>query len=134
MIAAISSQADIAVYVTTDEVGRLSSERLEGVLIRRSDPKDQGVITLELSDARPNGFGIGVDSSLYGARPFQIGLYMATGYYEHLVEQGRLGMRHKMRDGSQVDIYDRSQLDTSERMNVEMLDFYQEYKDQICGL
>ena len=68
MIAGIDHQADIVLYLEVEEVDKLGSEMLKGVLIKTQKPKRQGIIHISVNDDRKNekGFGIGINDEKYG--------------------------------------------------------------------
>jgi len=58
-------------------------------------------------------------------------VFMGTEYYQELRKRGRIGLRQRMLDGSEVDIYDRSKLDGMEAIRVETFEFYRDNKDRL---
>ena len=111
MIAAINWQADLAIYLNGDEIERIGIWVVEGVLIRRNNPKRQGKIHVSVNDKRKdeNGFGIGVDDRVYwGPEDFELYVFVGNEYYKMLRERGRAGSRTRMIDGAQVDLYSRA--------------------------
>jgi len=135
MIASIDHQADITLYLEAEEVKKLGSQRLEGVLVKIQKPKRQGTICLSVNDARKNenGSGIGIsDKGYWGVQEsFCIEVFMGTGCYKILRERGRIGLRQRMLDGSKVNIYDRSKLGGIDAMGAENLEFYRDNKERL---
>ena len=135
MIAGIDSKADIELYLKIEELTRLEKEKIEGILIIIERPKKQGTIYISLNDSRAyeNGFGIGInDKGYWGVQnDFCVEVFIGTGYYSQLVETGRVGTRHRMRDGSKIHIYNIDKLDRSELRSVENLEYYRDSKDTL---
>jgi hypothetical protein len=135
MIAGIDYQADITLYLEAEEVKKLGSQRLEGVLVKVQKPKRQGTIYLSVNDARrnENGSGIGInDKGYWGVQEdFCIEVFMGTGQYKVLRERGRIGLRQRMLDGSKVNIYDRSRLNGIDVTVAENLEFYRDNKERL---
>ena len=135
MISGIDHECDIDVYLEAEEVERLPNEVLEGVLIKVRKPKRQGKTYISVNDSRSNenGFGIGVyDEEYWGKKQgFKVELFMADIWYKELRERGIVGLRHRMRDGSKVHIYDRSKLSKIDESWPEHLEFYRDNKDRL---
>ena len=135
MIAGIDSQADIELYLEPKELERLANETVEGVLVKTSRPKRQGTINISINDSRKNenGIGIGIDDSRYWgvADDFHVSVFMGSEWYRELMERGVIGTRQRMRDGSKIHIYDRSQLDGIDFSASETLEFYRDNKEEL---
>ena len=56
---------------------------------------------------------------------------MASELYGILVEKGLISLRHRMRDGSKIGIYDRSKLDASGELNPWNLEHYRDNRDRL---
>jgi hypothetical protein len=135
MIAEIDNQRDITVFLTTDEVAQLSTETLEGVLIKSDKPKQQGIIFVSVNAERYNGSAVGVfedkiDFYSYStAGKFEI--FIGPRYYENdLKTRGIIGVRYGSM-GSKVHIYNYTLLGGMERINAENLEFYRDNKDKM---
>lgn len=110
MIAGINYQADIDLFLEAEEVKRLEAGTIEGVLIDRDKPKRQGTITISV---RPEKWiGVKVEGKDYwGVKEgFRVEVLLEVSYYKELRERGFLGLRHRMLDGSKINIFDRSRL------------------------
>ena len=136
MVAGIDHQCDIDLYLNTEEMGRLAHENIESVLIKTRTPQRQGIITISINNTRnyENGSnGIGLDDSKYWkiTDNFQIDVFLGLEWYEELLEKGRIGTRHSMRDGSKINIYNLATLEYIDRSNAETLEFYRANKDRL---
>jgi len=136
MIAGIDSQADIFLYLDKKELERLLTETIQGVLVKRERPKRQGTISISINDARKreqgsNGIGI-EDTKYWKVRDgFHVDVFMGSEWYPQLQEQGMIGTRHRMLDGSKIHVYDRTKLKGLEIINVEGLEHYRDNKDKL---
>ena len=114
---------------------RLSSESIEGVLIKTHEPRYQGTVKISIDDDRKNerGSGIGLDDSGYSGLQdgFHIDVFMGSEWYQRLKRYGMVGLRQRMRDGSKILIYDISILNSFDAMRVESLEFYRDNKDKL---
>ncbi len=128
MIAGIEERADIEVYVEAEELVRLNSGNIGGVLIRTYLPKQQGILHLSINDQRQydDGCGIGIDHTQYWnrQRDFVLSVFMGKNWYKQLCERGVVELRHRMIDGAKIAIYDRSRLSGVGRLGAEELDIY----------
>ena|SRR3989338_6477688 len=135
MIGGIDSQVDIDLYLTVQEVGRLATEVLDGVLVKIHCLKRQGLVRICVDDVRAyvKGSGIGIDDKAYWnvQDDFAIDLFMSEQLYHDLLQRGVVGTRHQMRDGSKVTVRDVSRLSGLERLGLETLEFYRDNKDRL---
>lgn len=137
MIAQIDYQADIDIYLEKEEVIELSTKkkRLEGVLIRIFKPKRQGTISLSINDKRKeeSGFGIGIDDNKYWKlkNDFHIDVFMGSEWYSKLVNEGKVGLRQRMLDGSKIHVYDRSKLSRLDNSNAETLEMFRDRRNAL---
>ena len=135
MTATIDSQADIDLYLETEELERLANETIEEALIKILKPKRQGIINISVNDARKyeNGLGIGIDDSRYWdvKDNFHLEVFMGAEFYQELRKRGVIGIRQRMRDRSKIHVYDRSRLNGIDEINVESLEFYRDNKDRL---
>ncbi|MBW2968031.1 hypothetical protein KY362_06105 [Candidatus Woesearchaeota archaeon] len=135
MIARIDKQADIDIYLHEFEVQELGRRTIEGTIVRSWIPKQQGTLSISVNDARQdeNGSGIGIDDTVYDdvKDGFEIEVFVGSHWYQQLLEHGRVGLRHRMRDGSKVTVYNRTRLDRTEEHTVSTLEFYVENKVQL---
>jgi hypothetical protein len=136
MIGGVDTKTDISLYIDKDELERLSNQTIEGVLIRVGRPKMQGTVTISINNERnrENGsFGVGLDASRYSGflDNFHIDVFIGIEWYQELVEKGKFGTRHSLRDGSKIAVYERSVLETIDRFVPENLDFYRDNRDRL---
>ena len=135
MIGSIDEECDISVYLKHDEVKKLKTQTLEGVLIKIRHPKLQGKVYLSVDDKKKTyqGCGIGVEDKNYWGKKegFEVGLFMGSEFYQELEERGVVGLRQRMRDGSKVHIYDISRRDEMEKAHVEHLEHYRDNKEKL---
>lgn len=135
MIGSIASNADIMVYLQEGDLERLANERLEGIIIRSHKLKSQGIFYFSIDESLKNlnGFGIGIDDSNYWGvkNNFSLKLFISMEYYTTLCDKGKLGIRHRLSDGSHIDVCDWSKLDSMELNNMEQIQFYHDNKDKI---
>ncbi len=118
-----------------EEVKKLQTETITGVLVKTQKPKRQGTISVIVNDERQNedGSGIGVDSSKYWKvkDDFHVAVFVGSGWYQQLLERGVVGMRQRMLDGSKITIYDKSKLEFVEAMRAESLEEYRDNKERL---
>lgn len=137
MISSIDYESDICVYLTNEEVNRLSKDTLEGVLIKTASPKLQGTLRISVNDARKtdNGFGIGIDDKMYWGKKqdFHLDVFVGNEYYQALKERGRIGTRQGMMDGSKISLYDISKVDGIDASVVKSLEFYRDNKEKLLA-
>ncbi|MBS3086341.1 hypothetical protein J4422_01430 [Candidatus Pacearchaeota archaeon] len=138
MIAGISNQSDIDLYLESEEITRLEKETLEGVLIKTRRPKRQGTISISINEKRKyeNGFGIGIyDKRYWGFEDgFHIDIFMGNECYEELKRRGVIGLRQRMRDGSKINVYDISKLNGLSKIGAEQLEFYRDNREKLSDL
>jgi hypothetical protein len=136
MISGISPQCDLVVYLRPEEVDALGIDTLEGVLVKFSNPKKQGTLCLSVNDARSSEdgpFGIGVYSKDYFGKieDFRLELFMSGPRYRALRENGRVGTRFRLMDGSEVKIARIDDEHVSERLQAETLEFYRDNRERL---
>jgi len=112
MIGAIDYQQDISIYLSPEEIEKLPNNVLEGVIIRTAHPKQQGLGKLSINPSRENenGSGIGINNTpkYFKRNNFEIEIFMGDWAYKYFQKNGVIGLRHKMKDGSKIDIYNTS--------------------------
>ncbi len=135
MIASVDRQTDLEVFLEVEEVACLERETIEGVLVKHAHEKRQGTISLQIDDTQSThiGFGVGVNDKEYWGVPdnFRIELFMATSVYNDLKQRGCIGLRHRMKDGAKVHVYNRSRISSMERHTVESLEYYRDNRGQL---
>ncbi len=135
MIGSIDNRSDIELYLDSIELEKLSNETISGVIIKILKPKRQGTISLEINDKRQNenGFGIGINDSKYWgiSDGFHLDVFMSSEYYDNLKKRGVVGLRQRMRDGSKINIYDKSRCQSTDIISVENLEFYRDNKNAL---
>ena len=136
MIAGVDEQTDIVIYIEGEEMPKLEEGKtLEGILVKLHKPKRQGKIRLSVNEKRckENGaFGIGVVRKFNSEEPlFEYEVFMNKYWYERLLENGRTGTRHSLRDGSKIDLYDISNCPEMDRDGAENLKWYVENREQL---
>lgn len=134
-IAEIDSVVDICIYLNKDNLNELSNNALDGILIKGEKPKRQGTINVSVNEKRKteNGFEIGIDDKKYwGVRDnFHLDVFLGTDSYKQIMERGKIEIRHRMRDGSKIAVYNLSKLDDCEKIHLEQLEFYINNKDKL---
>jgi hypothetical protein len=137
MISSIDRESDVSVYLTNEEVEKLSKGTLEGVLINTASPKRQGTLKISVSDTRKNdnGYGIGIgDKAYWGVQQgFHLDVFVGNEYYQMLKERGRIGTISRMKDGSHVSLYDISKVDGVDASVVRNLEFYRDNKEKLLA-
>ena len=135
MIAGVSDQTDIELFVQPEEINALETSVLSGVLVKTASPKRQGIVCLSVDDTRrvDGGFGVGVDGEKYfGVTDgFRIDVFMSSDSYSSLRQRGVVSRRHALRSGSKITIYDISQLSADDKTRCEYLEFYRDNKDAL---
>ncbi len=128
MIASVDSTADLEVFLESEEIERLERETIEGVLIKHSQEKLQGTLSLQIDDKRSTqtGFGVGVNDKEYWGVPDN---FMAASVYRDLKQRGSIGLRHRMKDGAKVHVYDRSRINSMDRHALENLEYYRDNRE-----
>jgi hypothetical protein len=138
MIAGISNQADIDVYLASDEIERLEVEPIEGRLVYYQNPKYQGKLVIEKNEEFKRKFrghsGVGIDDRGYWNNrqgDFVVLAYLDEETYTQISsgetrfrDNSLLGVRTNMKDGSKFRIYDIKDLGGIERVNIENLEDY----------
>ncbi|HJW96631.1 MAG TPA: hypothetical protein VJ485_00535 [archaeon] len=136
MIGGIDGKADTFLYLDSEEMQRLPDETIEGVLVKIHKPKRQGTVYLSVDDSRknengPNGIGVD-DKGYWGVQDgFCVRFFMGTEWHRELQKKGRIGTRLRMRDGSEIHVYDRSRLDGMDAGAAEYLEFYRDNKERL---
>lgn len=120
MLVGVDSHLNIEVYLETDELGRLSSGIIEGMLFRLNEKK--GSVTLSVNNTRSfeHGYGIGVSQINYSQQPC-LEVFLGTGWYQELIERGVIGSRHQLRDASKITVYDSSRINGMESLRLDAL-------------
>lgn len=130
MIGEISHQADITLFLDTEDLEKLSVESIEGVLIKTQNRKRQGKISLCVEG---NSSRILLDDRNYwGRENFEIKATLSAMLYQELQNNGLISMRQDMIDGSKIHIYDLSRADSSNRLIFENLEFYRDNKYKLA--
>ena len=107
-----------------------------GVLVKRDHPKRQGRITISINEKRStenNSGGIGVDHSGYWGKKdgFEIEMFLSNSWYQMLRERGSIGTRHNMYDGSEVQVHDKSRIDSMGLSSAESYEWYRDERDRL---
>ena len=139
MIASIDEQLDMEIFLDRIELEKMQFEEVKGVLVRISNPKQQGLIVASINDSRgfENGFGIGLcDKKYFGIlEGFEMEIFIQKNWYEHILKNGRLELRHSLRSGSKIAIYDLSNPHRDDSTHIslttESLEFYRDNKELI---
>lgn len=133
MIAEISSNSDIDVYLDEEEVERLKVETLEGVIIRISHPEKQGLITVSVDDKRTREIhpGVGVLNNWHQMKNNgEVHVFLEQYHYERFVEYGRTGDRYDWM-GSKVSLFNRKK-DSLFETSAKLLEYvFNDYKWKI---
>ncbi|MBU3904762.1 MAG: hypothetical protein KJ906_01270 [Nanoarchaeota archaeon] len=131
MIGTVDFQRDVTVYLTPEEISKISSEVIEGVLIRISNKKQQGQVFVSVNDERKseNGYGVGIVDRLWEECPIAE-LFVGDYAYQRLKERGGYGTRYGQ-IGSKIDINDLSKIGRLEASGVKQLEWYVENKDKL---
>lgn len=134
MIASIDHEQDIRAYMNSEEVKQLKTRPLEGILIKRNKPKQQGIIVVSVDDVLKldnDTSGVGVVFTGYDWKSVgTVKLFLRSVFYGGIVVNGKNGVRYGT-VGSKVHVYDRSKGDFDIRSAAESLEFYRDNKDRL---
>lgn len=133
MIASVDRDRDFDIYLTHEEVEKITHCVVDGVLIRLHKPKQQGKINICLCDDKRNlnGFGIGIEDNWPWANlEGEVKIYVGDSFYEDLVENGRTGTRYGHM-GSKIHLYDCSRIDFTMKAGFEHLEFYRDNREKL---
>lgn len=138
VIGSIDDQCNIFLYLGNNEIKNLPDQCVSGVLIKSYKTKSQGTFTVYLNDERKdeNGFGIGINDKQYWEIEdgFHLDVFLGSFYYDRLINSGKASTRQRMLDGSDVFIYDRSKLDSTDSIVIDDLEFYRDRKNGLSDL
>lgn len=117
------NQYDISIYLEADEVNRLETETIEGVLIKENNPRRQGTISLSVDNT------INKDEFIVNLKKdFRIDVSIGANWYQKLINNGYMGTRYDGL-GSKLDIEDKSR--STELDFCQMLEFYRDNKERL---
>jgi hypothetical protein len=134
MIASIDHEQDIRVYMSSEEVEKLKTGSLEGILVKWHKPKQQGIIVVSVNDVlkiNNDTSGVGVVFTEYNWKNVgKVELFLRAHFYSDLVANGKNGVRYGT-VGSKVHVYNLSIDDFDIRSAVKSLEFYCDNKDRL---
>ncbi|MFA5749901.1 MAG: hypothetical protein WC895_01620 [Candidatus Shapirobacteria bacterium] len=134
MVAGVDYQTNISIFFKQGEIEALSKgQKIAGILIRKNNPHQQGLINVQVDNDKENlnGFGIGIEDKKYWGikENFELDIFIGNYYFGLLQERGRIGTRHSLLDGSDITLYNNLD-DFNTRNMVDNLEFYKDNKEE----
>ncbi len=133
MLAGIASNTDISVYLDPDEIERLESQVVDGVLVHWNYPKEQGTVEVTASQYPQEGLNRTIKVQKNNRSHEDVGdlsVYLNQDAYETLLQNGFAGIRYNAR-GDKIHLRNTSQLDSTEGFRLEDLEFYRDNRDNL---
>jgi len=126
MFGSIDSEQDIDIFLTQKEIEQLSSRPLEGIIIKKREPKIQNPLILSI-DKEKSRDRIGVEEK---ASVYQV--FISPEYHDMLKENGSVGTRYDTL-GSKIDLVEESHAENMSdfRFELRLLKTYVKHREEL---